>query len=211
MPIPVPGMTHIFQSISVSSAYKVALSLNGNSACVHGGPSSTQNARLFWRTIWQLHIPSKIRSFAWRACKNVLPTKANLCSRNIIADATCEACGLDAETSGHVLWECEIAQAVWVSSGIPIQLHGIRFHSFLDLLWHLMLVQHVGDELLGLIVTIAWCLWHERNTARTGGTRQTSNNILQKATFLLEEFRSANHKFQPPTVPHTITWSAPGT
>ena len=47
MPIPEPGMTHIFQSISVSSAYKVALSLNGNSACVHGGPSNTQNADYF--------------------------------------------------------------------------------------------------------------------------------------------------------------------
>ena len=93
---------------SVSSAYKVALSLKDNSAAVNGGPSNTQNARLFWKTIWQLHIPGKIRSFAWRACKNVLSTKANLCSRNIIVDATCEACELDAETSGHVLWECEI-------------------------------------------------------------------------------------------------------
>ena len=194
---------------SVSSAYKVALSLKDNFASVNGGPFNTQNARLFWRTIWQLHIPSKIQSFTWRACKNVLSTKANLCSWNIIANATCEACRLDAETSGHVSWECEIAQVVWVSFGIPIQLHGIRFHSFLDLLWHLMLVQHVVDELLGLIVTIAWCLWHERNTARTGGTRQTSNHILQIATFLLEEFRSANHKFQPPTVPHTITWTPP--
>ena len=70
-----------------------------------------------------------------------------------------------------------------------------------------MLVQHVGNELWELIVTIAWCLWHERNTARIGGTRQTSNHILQKAMFLIKEFQSANHKFQPSTLPHTVMWT----
>ena len=43
---------------------------------------------------------------------------------------------------------------------------------------------------------------HTQNT-RTGGTRQTSTGIIQRATFLLEDFRSANHKFQSPIVPHT--------
>lgn len=51
-----------------------------------------------------------------------------------------------------------------------------------------MLVRHVRDELVGLNVAIAWSLWHERNIARIGGTRQTSIGIIQKATFLLEEF-----------------------
>nr|XP_023906305.1 uncharacterized protein LOC112018028 [Quercus suber] len=72
-----------------------------------------------------------------------------------------------------------------------------------------MLVQHAGDELVGLTVAIAWSLWYERNIARTGGTRQTSTSIIQRATFLLEEFRSANHKFQSPIIPHTVTWSPP--
>ena len=113
------------------------------------------------------------------------------------------------ETNGNVLWECEKAQDVWTSSGIPIQHHGTRFGLFLDLFWHLMLVQHAGDELVGLTVAIAWSLWHERNIARTGGTWQTRTGIIQRAIFLLEEFRSANHKFQSPIVPHTVTWSPP--
>ena len=58
-------------------------------------------------------------------------------------------------------------------------------------------------------MAIAWSLWHERNSARTGGTRQTSIGIIQRATFLLEEFRSASHRFQSPIVPHTLTWSPP--
>ncbi|KAL0004819.1 hypothetical protein SO802_012380 [Lithocarpus litseifolius] len=188
---------------------RVALSINGNTAATHSGPSDAQNTRLFWRTLWRLHIPNKLHSFAWRACKNVLPTKVNFCSRKILIDLTCEACRLDAETIGHVLWECEKAQAVWSSFGIPFQHHEIRFGSFINLLWHLILVQHVGDELVGLTVAIAWSLWHERNIARTSGTRQTSIDIIQRATFLLEVFRSANHKFQSPIVPHTITWSPP--
>ena len=35
-------------------------------------------------------MPNKIKSFFWRACKNILPTKVNLRDRRIIHDPTCE-------------------------------------------------------------------------------------------------------------------------
>ena len=72
-----------------------------------------------------------------------------------------------------------------------------------------MLVQHVGDELLGIIITLAWSIWHNRNAARTGRARQTCTGIIQKATLLLEEFQIANHKIKLPIVPHHVTWSPP--
>ena len=56
----------------------------------------------FWQKIWSLQIPNKLKTFAWRASRNILPTKANLCSRGVLDDPTCDACGLIAETSGHL-------------------------------------------------------------------------------------------------------------
>ena len=32
-----------------------------------------------YKKIWSLNMPNKVNSFAWRACRNILPTKANLC------------------------------------------------------------------------------------------------------------------------------------
>ena len=175
----------------------------------HLPPSNNENISVFWRTLWRLHIPNKIRYFAWRACKDVLPTKTNLCSRKIVNDPTCEICGVEAETSRHALWDCPNAREVWVSSSIPIQYHRLRFDTFIDLIWHLMLIQHVGDELLGIIMTLALSIWHNRNAARTSGARKTCTSIIQKAMLLLEEYQIAKHKIKPPIAPHNVTWSPP--
>ena len=37
---------------------------------------------------------------------------------------------------------------------------------FVDLLWHLKFRQKMGDELLELVVMVAWCLWFNCNEVR---------------------------------------------
>lgn len=50
-------------------------------------------------------MPNKIKSFAWRVCKNIIPIKANLCHQGVKDKAIYEACGSDEETSGHMCFE----------------------------------------------------------------------------------------------------------
>ena len=38
--------------------------------------SSHQSA--FWKCIWKLHVPNKIKNFLWKVCSNALSTKVNL-------------------------------------------------------------------------------------------------------------------------------------
>ncbi|KAK9987987.1 hypothetical protein SO802_028226 [Lithocarpus litseifolius] len=109
---------------TVNSAYKVALSPSQASTSPLGSTSNNQQTSVFWKTLWRLKVPSKFRSFAWRACKNVLPTKSNLHSRKVLDDPTCEACGNSVETIGHALWACDKAQEVWRASGILVHSHG---------------------------------------------------------------------------------------
>ena len=66
--------------------------------------SNGQNYKKFWKLLWDFNVPNKIKNFAWWASRNILPTKTNLYHQKIIADLTCEACGLGAERSGHLLW-----------------------------------------------------------------------------------------------------------
>ncbi|XP_075649603.1 uncharacterized protein LOC142620049 [Castanea sativa] len=54
----------------------------------------------------------------------------------------------------------------------------------------------MGNDLVELIVTVAWCMWYNRNEARLGSTRQTSHEIIHKAHSILNEFQLAH--FAPP-------------
>ena len=52
----------------------------------------------------------------------------------------------------------------------------------------------MGDELLELMVILAWCLWFNHNEVREGKAQQSRFSILSKAWYLLDEFQIANLK-----------------
>ncbi|KAK9993659.1 hypothetical protein SO802_023362 [Lithocarpus litseifolius] len=120
---------------TVKSAYRVAL--QDRIGHVSKESSNATCMKEFWRFIWCLQIPNKIRNFMWRACRNILPTKANLFHKWIAQDSTCEVCGNSEETTGHLLWHCHrarrcgmrwalrniiswtAAQSFWICCGMP--------------------------------------------------------------------------------------------
>ncbi|XP_042942933.1 uncharacterized mitochondrial protein AtMg00310-like [Carya illinoinensis] len=65
---------------SVKSAYDYFQKLDRQ----EGECSNADNYSKFWTKLWKLKLPNKIKIFAWRACKNGLPTRANLKGRFII-------------------------------------------------------------------------------------------------------------------------------
>lgn len=192
---------------TVNSAYKVALSLVPSKTMEEA--SNTNNQGQFWRKIWSLNVLNKLKTFAWRASHNILPTKLNLYSRKVLDDPTCEACELAAETRGHLFWECTYARGVWEVTCIPFDNKGVHYRDFIDILWYLIFMQHVGQEVLELVVTVAWCLWHNRNKARHGSPRQSTNEILHKARTVLEDFQAAHFKRPQLTSPPNARYIPP--
>ena len=67
----------------------------------------------FWRDIWSLNVPCKMKNFVWWACKDALPTKANLCKRKVITEATCDNCKVMAKDCSHALFLCSNLQVVF--------------------------------------------------------------------------------------------------
>lgn len=83
---------------SVKSAYKIALqSLYPATASSSNGPS------FVWKALWSLDLPSKIKAFCWRACKQILPTRALIWKRNIMEHGFCLRCGIELEFVDHAL------------------------------------------------------------------------------------------------------------
>ncbi|KAL4278069.1 hypothetical protein GQ457_03G015870 [Hibiscus cannabinus] len=117
---------------SVRSGYHLAYENNRifSSACSSADPSIDKD---FWKSIWSLKVPSKIRSFIWRACHNILPSNGNLCRRfNGLfgGGPTCPRCGEGFENVEHTLFFCPFASTVWKCSGFGYEPERIGFPGF---------------------------------------------------------------------------------
>ncbi|KAL5853122.1 hypothetical protein ACOSQ3_008240 [Xanthoceras sorbifolium] len=86
---------------TVRSAYKLAAEAFGKN---FGSPSAGPDP--WWKALWSLHIPSKVKFFGWKVCKNILPTRGCLKSRKVLELDACPLCGACSESIDHILWSC---------------------------------------------------------------------------------------------------------
>lgn len=75
--------------------------------------SDPSHQKSFWKKIWKLQVPNKIKTFLWCICSNALPTKENLKKQREIGDARCSACLSEQEFTFHATWGCEKIIHVW--------------------------------------------------------------------------------------------------
>ena len=85
---------------SVKSGYKI-LCEDEDSGAILSLDRSEQD--LFWKRIWRLRLPNKIKLFLWQVCSNASPTKENLKRRKILDDAKCSACLSAQESIFHTI------------------------------------------------------------------------------------------------------------
>lgn len=79
--------------------------------------NQTSNNSGFWKDIWNLKIPLKVKHFVWRAVRDCLPTKDRLIIKKVEVDSACPVCNLNEETVLHLLIQCPIAQLCWQKLG----------------------------------------------------------------------------------------------
>lgn len=77
--------------------------------------------RKFWKFLWSLSLPSKVKMFIWRACVGILLTNALLWGRHMQKDGLCSCCVQEVESVSHVLWSCPAANDVWIQSKLKVQ------------------------------------------------------------------------------------------
>lgn len=197
-----------FQGLfSVRSAYKVALVLKNDGKM--GSCSDGSNLRQFWRRLWSIQIPHKIRHFAWRAARDILPTKENLVTRKVSVDSKCEECGVSAKSFYHLFLECSKARDTWAHSILFISLSLVPFRSFFDFLWHIIMDANWGMEDVGLAVTIAWALWTNRNNVHYRKPRKAGLMLVNWLKCYLEEYWTANWTSLKQLTHLEVNWSPP--
>ena len=157
--------------------------------------------RRFWKQLWKINTPYKVRHFAWRACKDILPTKENLVRRKVLAVGTCKMCQSGLETSGHLFWECEWVHEAWAMLKIfPIQ-SNIQFHSFMDMLWYGVFVVEWDALQVERMVIVAWALWTSRNEVQIGGAKKNVRKIVNDVLEYLAKYQVS---VEEPNKPHSV-------
>ena len=145
----------------------------------------------------------KVKHLVWWACKDSIPTKANLVRRKILVDDLCEACKQHKEDMVHALYRCLPLEPLWHRT--PMWNHDAlnRSISFTDIIE----IVFAGDKDPELFTLVIWNLWNRRNNLRLGKPALPLDKILDVArekwleTFLAEA----------PTLPQgPTTWSPPG-
>ena len=86
-----------------------------------GDNSNVDRDKKFWKFLWSLSLPLKIKAFLWRTCIGILPTNGFLWHRHMRIDGVCPCCLQDVESVVHALWTCIVANDVWLQSKLPIQ------------------------------------------------------------------------------------------
>ena len=65
---------------SVKSSYK-QLCEEENNSVASASDGSLQKS--FWKRIWKIQVPKKIKTFLWQVCSDALPTKVNLKTHDV--------------------------------------------------------------------------------------------------------------------------------
>ncbi|GKV33735.1 hypothetical protein SLEP1_g42199 [Rubroshorea leprosula] len=138
-----------------------------------------------YKMIWNKMVPLKVSGFAWKATQNRIPTKDNLAKRglrNVEDDLSCPLCGMQQESTNHLLFTCSKAWSVWSSCYSWWGLYVVQQNKGWE---HLQ--QHTGLISEGRLMqawmvvwfSTIWNLWKWQNQYVFMGNNATGDYIVE--------------------------------
>ncbi|CAN1269326.1 LINE-1 retrotransposable element ORF2 protein [Linum perenne] len=113
-----------------------------------------------WKWLWQLDIPSKVKFFLWRGCRNILPTRRNLNRRNCSDTGLCLGCGESEETTEHMLLHCPRIRTFWEE--VDPSIRDLDEEStFKD--WLMQVKNKLQPAAIIKTIGCCWTIWKQRN------------------------------------------------
>jgi hypothetical protein len=172
---------------SVRSAYKIHREISWMNEG-RGASSSTQENNgedMFWKKLWKLDCPGKVKHFLWRMAHNSLALRVNLARRHMEVDTRCVVCNRLDENGGHLFCTCKFVKHLWQQ--LLEHVH--------TLLAALTSTKEMMKEIWGLeqeesltVVLLLCHWWLERNRIREGERRRDLAGLIYIIRTQAEEF-----------------------
>ncbi|XP_028084227.1 uncharacterized protein LOC114285386 [Camellia sinensis] len=178
---------------SVRSGYSTA-STKVSSGFSSPPSFSFQPPKNFWKLLWALKVPPKLKNFWWRVYNNGLTTKVNLYRRRCAPSNLCPICQKFPETIEHLLFGCDWVRAVWF--GCDLRYSIVDGPSCSVLHWSCNLLEqlhsvHEWGNLLIFVVWIGWYIWKDQNNLVFNHHPIEPSSTFYRARVANEEFDSA--------------------
>ncbi|CAN1166125.1 Putative ribonuclease H protein At1g65750 [Linum perenne] len=189
---------------TVRSAYRVYMERVLNKSHLHVGGD--------WTSLWAFRAQPKIKHFAWRLGRGVLPTRTALRERRIGVPVACGLCEGPPETLWHLFFECDTARRCWQHLGklqfIDASIQGVT--SFKD--WMLQIINTSPEKVVQEALVVLWSLWKERNARVWDNKKLRPAWILKPGLEELADWLRAREKrnvVQQPMVQRCDRWHPP--
>ncbi|XP_060959099.1 uncharacterized protein LOC133030381 [Cannabis sativa] len=176
-------------------------------------PSSSNMETLtrWWKSLWSLPIPPKIRHFVYRLAQNSIPTAEKLYHRHCISSPICPRCTLCYESVQHALFECRVTKKAWSGTVFNFAIKDTKHLNILDIILYIQL--NFSKDAFNLFLCMLWKCWNARNAAVFRNQDSRPMSIEQEAQDYLDFYQAAQDKrgvqTQSTTDINLLAWEPP--
>ncbi|KAL2898306.1 hypothetical protein RDABS01_040088, partial [Bienertia sinuspersici] len=165
----------------------------------------------FWKKLWKMQLPPKVRLFAWKVMLESVQTKVNLCKRGLKdIDPICPICGEEEESMTHCFFTCVDAGMMWKVSTLRLE-PGIISNTSLSQ-WIVCLLQKFDSpSWWNVFWSIMWGIWLRRNSWLFARKKWWIEDTLSKAMGIIGEYEKANQPITLGSTPDNLVskWIRP--
>lgn len=119
-----------------------------------------ENYSKIFTSIWDLQIPTKIKTHIWRLLKNYVPHYVNLVKRRLRVDSACPLCKSEPEDSHHILWYCSVLRQLWVQLKLVVDFDAFTSDGIINFFSAFLAMDSTSKKVSAISL---WALWYKRN------------------------------------------------
>lgn len=196
---------------SVRSAYKVSVEMarreksSATASMIH----IDEAERRFWKRMWGLPVPNKVKHFVWHLAHDTLPLRANLERRGMDIDTRCVMCRRIHEDGAHLFFKCKHVAVVWQLLQLEPERQTLAqkqsARGVVDA------IMQRKEEHCSRLVILLWSWWDERNKVREGEQKKPVHMLAQGIHSYVVKALSLLKKETSPKAKVISHWRKPAT
>lgn len=171
---------------SVRSGYRLEIGVGAS----HANTSNLEVLQKWWKFLWAMSIPPKIRLFWWKDVHNFIPTGSNLHQHHVPVPDWCPLCRFQEDTTSHALFFCPIIKSSWKECEYWSILKRYKGLDMMDIC--LALRSALDNNQFEELMVFAWMIWNERCRATHSSDNQVNFPIPRSAARLLQDYKSSS-------------------
>ncbi|KAL9685943.1 hypothetical protein QQ045_023397 [Rhodiola kirilowii] len=173
-------------SLDIKSAYTVSKELYFSRSTYEAECSNQRTLKSFWKTLWKLPIPRKIKIFDWRLYHDALPAGHCLYERGLVESVQCCICGYSLETVAHALTGCWWAKSILQKLNVHHLDVLSSCHHPSDIIFYCWKYCFIREFTICLITL--WFIWYNRNRVKHGDQLMDSIMAAHRVRSLMQQF-----------------------